>query len=253
MGTAGAARARAYLTSRMAALGLDTVPGGRQQPFGDDGGVNLIGLIRGKAPGPVILLTAHYDHLGIQGGEVYNGADDNASGTAATLAIAASLMRDRPQHSVLVVLFDGEESGLRGARAFVKAPPIPLDSILIVINLDMVSRSAAGELFAVGPGHRPQLAALVEGAACASGVKLMLGHDKGAGGSGDWTQQSDQAPFHAAGVPFIYLGVEDHPDYHQATDDVNAIDPDFYLEAARASAAVLRQADANPGTVGRTR
>lgn len=251
MGTPGAARARAYLLSRMAAIGLDTVPGGRQQAFGDEGGVNLVGQVRGTGRGPVILLTAHYDHLGVRGGQVFNGADDNASGTAAVLAIAGGLMRDRPTHSVLVVLFDGEESGLRGARAFVRVPPLPLDSVLLLINVDMVSRSVVGELFAVGPRHRPGLVPLVERAACAAEVKLMFGHDRDARGKDDWTTQSDQAPFHAAGVPFIYVGVEDHADYHRPTDDVSAIDPGFYTRATRAIAALVRQADANPAAAAR--
>jgi hypothetical protein len=249
MGTAGAARARAYLVARMQAMGLEPVGEGLQHPFGRDGGVNLMGLVPGTTPGPFILVTAHYDHLGVRGGQVYNGADDNASGTAAALAIAGGLLRNRPRHPVLIVLFDGEESGLEGARAFTKAPPFPLDSILIDINLDMVSRNASGELFAVGPRYRPGLVPLVEGAACASDVKLMFGHDKGE--PDDWMPQSDQQPFHRAGVPFIYLGVEDHEDYHQPTDDVSAIDPAFYVGATRAIAALVHQADAHPAAARR--
>ena len=97
--------------------------------------------------------------------------------------------------------------------------------------------------------YRPGLVPLVEGAACASDVKLMFGHDKGE--PDDWMPQSDQQPFHRAGVPFIYLGVEDHEDYHQPTDDVSAIDPAFYVGATRAIAALVHQADAHPAAARR--
>lgn len=244
MGTPGAVRARAFLLQRMADVGLEPLPGGFEQPFGTDGGVNLVGVIPGTKPGPAIVLTAHYDHLGTRGGTIYNGADDNASGTAAVLAIASMLVKQRPAHPVIVALFDGEEAGLLGSRAFMRHPPVPADSMLLNINLDMVSRSDAGQLFAVGPGYLPSLVGLVEAAACTADVTLMLGHDKGS--RDDWMPQSDQAPFHAAGVPFLYLGVEDHPDYHRPTDDVAAIDPGFFVRSVRAIASVVRAADAQP-------
>lgn len=251
MGTAGGARARQMLVARMAAIGLDTLPSGRLQPFtapgGHADGANVIGVVPGRsAGGRVILLTAHYDHLGVRNGAIYNGADDNASGTAALLAIGTWLRAHPPEHTVVLVAFDGEEEGLLGAAAFVASGLVPADSMLIDLNMDMVSRSERRELFAVGPARYPALRPYLARAACSAGVNLMLGHDKGASGSEDWTMQSDQGAFEARGVPFIYFGVEDHPDYHKPSDDVARIDPGFFLGAAESVAQVLVQVDANP-------
>ena len=74
----------------------------------------------------------------------------------------------------------------------------------------------------------------------------MLGHDKGWSGSEDWTMQSDQGVFHGIGIPFVYFGVEDHPDYHQPTDDVSRIDAGFFAAATRAIALFVVLVDANP-------
>src|SRR4030095_5143841 len=88
MGTTGGARARTYLEARFSAIGLDTLPSGRLERFPPPRGVtgtaaNVLGLVPGRTrPGRVILVTAHYDHLGTKNGDVYNGADEHASGTA---------------------------------------------------------------------------------------------------------------------------------------------------------------------------
>lgn len=247
-GTAGGARARAYLARRMAAMALDTLPAGRLQEVRGQGGrtgANLIGVIPGRDAGAgTIVITAHYDHLGTQGGEVYNGADDNASGTAAVLALASWFRAHAPRHRLVFVLFDGEEVGLLGARQFVESPPHPLAQVRLNLNFDMVSRSAAGEVYVVGPAHRPGLLPVVQRAACGAEVRLMLGHDKGTSGREDWTSQSDQGAFHAKDIPFLYFGVEDHSDYHRATDDVERIDPGFFVRAVRTLAVAAVVADA---------
>lgn len=251
LGTAGGARARALIARRFQALKLDTLAGGAIQSFSARGtagsGANVIGFVRGDAdPGRIILVTAHYDHLGVRGSEVYNGADDNASGTAALMAIAEWFRDHRPGHTVMFVALDGEEEGLLGAAAFVTARPVALDSILLDVNLDMVSRSVEGQLFAVGPLRYPSLRRYLPAVACSGGVAIMLGHDKGSSARDDWTMQSDQGAFQEAGVPFVYFGVEDHADYHQPTDDVERIDPAFFAAATRAIALFVEQVDAHP-------
>ena len=208
-------------------------------------GVNLVGQISGTSPdGPVFVLGAHYDHLGVREGEIYNGADDNASGTVGILAIAEQLVASRPNQTVILVLFDGEEGGLRGARAFVGSPPVPLDRIALMINLDMVGRNDAGELYAVGTYHRPGLEPLVAGVAADAPVTLLMGHDRPDLPPGDdWTNASDHGPFHQQGVPFLYFGVEDHPDYHQPTDTSDRLHPAFHAAAVETVLRVLEAAD----------
>jgi len=265
VGTPGSARARAFLVERLREIGVEPlgpgIAGGaaapetagygvsfdatRAQDTAPVQGVNLVGRIPGTGPGaPVIVLGAHYDHLGIRDGEVFNGADDNASGTAAVLAIAEQLQTARPTHTVVVALFDAEEGGLRGARAFVAAPPVPLGDVALMVNLDMVGRNEAGELYAVGTYHRPSLLPLVEGVAEGAPVTLLTGHDRPDLPPGDdWTNASDHGPFHQAGVPFLYFGVEDHPDYHQPTDTADGIQPDFHAAATETVLRVLEAAD----------
>jgi Zn-dependent M28 family amino/carboxypeptidase len=178
----------------------------------------------------VIVISAHYDHLGVRDGAVYPGADDNASGVAVILELARRCRPSTWTHDVVFAAFDAEEQGLQGAKAFVASPPIPKERIALNVNLDMVSRSAKREIYIAGAYHRPALRTVLEPVAKRSNVTVLFGHDKpGArgGAQDDWTTQSDHGAFHAAGIPFVYFGVEDHPDYHKPTDTADKIDMVF--------------------------
>src|SRR5690606_30247073 len=179
-------------------------------------------------------ITAHYDHLGTtEDGLIFNGADDNASGTAALLAIAEYFSRHKPKASMIFAALDAEEMGLQGARALVRDFPFPLEDVLVTINLDMISRSEGNEWYAARALHYPQLKSAVDRASKSSKVRLIFGHDEPGTGSDDWTTASDHAAFHEKGIPFVYFGVEDHPDYHKPSDIFHHIDQDFYYEAVR--------------------
>ena len=207
-------------------------------------GVNFVGQIKGrKNADKYIVITAHYDHDGIKNGEVYNGADDNASGTAALFAIASYFKKHQPDHSLIFAAFDAEERGLQGARHFVANLPVKKESILLNINMDMISRSDKGELYAVGTYHYPHLKPAIEAAAKKSKIKLLMGHDRPEQGRDDWTTQSDHAAFHHEKIPFIYFGVEDHKDYHRPTDDFANIQPEFYVRAVETIIDSVRQWD----------
>lgn len=232
------AKARDYVAKRMRESGIE--PERQQFKFmprrGKEelAGVNFIGRIAGRSKeksGKFIVITAHYDHVGIQNGQIYNGADDNASGTAALFAIASYFKKNRPEHSLIFVALDAEEMGLQGARHFVANLPVAKDAILLNVNMDMLSRSDKGELYAAGTHHYPQFKPALEAVQKKAPVKLLLGHDRPELGRDDWTNQSDHAAFHAAKIPFIYFGVEDHPDYHRPTDDFEKIDQEFYVKA----------------------
>ncbi len=179
-----------------------------------------------------VLVTAHYDHLGIRGGATYPGADDNASGVSALLAIAAWFASNPPAQSIVFVAFDGEEQGLQGARHFVAKPPIDLRRITAIVNMDMVGRGDKKVLFVAGTHQNPHLKAAVSDAAAGRTLTVTFGHDRpGVQPGDDWTQSSDHGPFHNAGVPFLYFGVEDHADYHKPTDTSDRIPAAFHLEA----------------------
>lgn len=250
-GTAGNIRARAYILGQFRAAGLSpfTQRFAFQFSVARPGattvmGTNLIGYQEGtKHPDRYIVLSAHYDHLGNKNGVIYNGADDNASGTAGVLAIARWLKDNPPENSVVIALFDGEEQGLLGSLDFIAHAPIPLDRIAANVNLDMVGRNAKGELWAAGATPWPVMRPLLDGLVGTAPVTLKLGHDSGKG-KNDWTQQSDQGPFHTARIPWVYFGVEDHPDYHQPGDKFAKIEPGFFVHSVRTIAEFVHRLDA---------
>lgn len=207
-------------------------------------GVNFAGWIKGKEnAGKYIVITAHYDHVGIADGKIYNGADDNASGTAALFAIASYFKKNQPDHSLIFVAFDAEEKGLLGARHFVANLPVKKESVVMNINMDMISRNDKGELYAAGTYHYSQFRPMLVKAQKAASVKLLLGHDDPKLGVDDWTFQSDHAAFHQADIPFIYFGVENHKDYHKPTDDFVNIRPEFYVKAVETIIEALKILD----------
>lgn len=247
-GTPGGARARAFLVRAAARIGLTPMRDGFSVPFaGSAGGIhgaNVVGMLRGtKHADRYIVVSAHYDHLGVRGGTIYPGADDNASGTAAVLEIARWFAAHPPQNSIIFAFFDGEEEGLLGAKAFVANPPVPLASILADVNLDMVSRNERGELYASGAARYPAMKPLLDSVAAIAPVKLLLGHDSGIGES-NWTDQSDQGAFDSKRIPFVYFGVEDHADYHKPGDTVAHIQSGFFYGSARTIAEFVRRLDA---------
>jgi len=260
VGTPGGARARAYLAARLRQAGVRALGDSLAVPFrtaarggAEVSGTNLVGVVRGtRFPDRYIVLSAHYDHVGVRNGQVYPGADDNASGTAAVLAIAAWLTAHPPSNSVIVALFDAEESGLLGARAFVASPPVPIGQLVANVNLDMVGRNEKGELYAAGGTPHPVMKPLIAASAAVAPVKLIAGHDSGATRD-NWTNQSDQGAFQAKGIPWVYFGVEDHPDYHRPTDFPDRIEPGFFFRCATTVAEFVRRLDAAADEVARAR
>jgi hypothetical protein len=253
IGTPGGQRARVYLEKRLKDLGVTPLGNELAVSFASAGrgndstrGVNLVGVIPGtKNRDRFIILTAHYDHVGVREGKVYPGADDNTSGTAAVVAIAGWLRKNPPANSVVIALFDGEEGGLRGARAFVAALPVPADAIIANVNLDMVSRNDKNEIYVAGATPNPQFKPLLDATIAASPVTLKHGHDSGTGGD-NWTNQSDQGAFAAKGIPWVYFGVEDHADYHKPTDFPDRVPQGFYYKVVQTIADFVKRLDANP-------
>jgi len=235
--TKGNLKARAYIKDRFKELGLTSQYDNYTQFFHFkaekqiENAANIISFIPGKSTEKIIVITAHYDHIGIKDGEIYNGADDNASGTAALLALAEYFSQSPPEHSMIFAALDAEEMGLQGAKALVKDFPFPLDQVVLNINMDMISRSDKNELYASGTLHNPQLKHILEEAAAGQSVKLMFGHDTPGTGHDDWTNASDHAAFHAQKIPYVYFGVEDHEDYHRPTDTFDKINQEFYFQS----------------------
>lgn len=235
-GTPGSEKARAYILSRFKEIGLAPIGATFEQPFEfakRDGtklqGINLVARIKGAKPGKAMVVSAHYDHLGVRNGEIYNGADDNASGVAGLLAVAEAFKAKPPKHDVIFAVVDAEESGLRGAKAFAAAPPVPLETIALDVNFDMLSKNPKNELYVSGASPFPFLKPILVKVATTASVTLKLGHDTDADGKqNNWTNQSDHYAFGEKGVPWVYFGVEDHPEYHKPTDDFATVPQDFF-------------------------
>jgi hypothetical protein len=194
---------------------------------------NIVAFIPGKASKKVIVVTAHYDHVGIgrpdaAGDSIYNGADDNASGIAALLVLADYFSKNRPEHGMLFAALDAEEMGLQGAKALVNDFAYPLEKILLNVNMDMLSRSDAKEVYVSGTHYYPQFKSILEQVPGVAGTTLRFGHDVPGTGAEDWTRSSDHGAFFEKKVPHLYFGVEDHVDYHRPSDSFAGIHPEFY-------------------------
>jgi len=265
----GSERACEHIVAALYRLGIAPVGPSHEIPFSwtsDDGrtryGTNVVGIIPGTArPERILVLGAHYDHLGVDGEDdggprrvasqrICNGADDNASGVAALLGVARHFARRRPESTLVLTFFDGEEDDMRGSRDFVARPPVPLERVAAFVNLDMLGRDLGNTLWAVGPHHYPQLRPPIEAVAERAPVRLRMGHDR----LGwvpllgwDWTGMSDHASFHDRGIPFVYFGVANHDDTHETSDTVEAIDEDFFLRAFRTVLDAVGELDARAG------
>ncbi|MEO8193460.1 MAG: M28 family peptidase [Gemmatimonadales bacterium] len=242
-GTPGNDSAAAYIARRYKSLRLRAPYPGYMQKFvarpaaaahtGDTAGLatqNVVAILPGSDPayaGKYIVLGAHFDHLGRSTqyaldpdakDAIRNGADDNASGTAALLQLARMLSVSRTRHSVMFVNFSGEEEGLLGSQYFVDHSPVPLDSIALMLNFDMVGRLKDQKLFVYGTGTATELPALVDSANAKSIETFRIQ------GGGDGFGSSDHSSFYAKGIPVLHFFTDSHADYHRATDDVEKID-----------------------------
>lgn len=238
--TEGSLMARKYIRERFQKLGLSSQFNDHTQYFSFKNrrdsvvynkAANIIGFVPGSESAKIIVITAHYDHLGIRNGEIYSGADDNASGTAALMSLAEYFSKNRPRYSMMFAALDGEEMGIQGAKALLADYPFPTDQIILNVNMDMISRNERNELYATGSFHNPHLLPILEQVGQGAAIELKFGHDDPSLGPDDWTFSSDHGPFHQEKIPYIYFGVEDHEDYHKPTDKFENIDQDFYYNS----------------------
>jgi hypothetical protein len=188
---------------------------------------NVVAMVAGSDPAlaqEYVVLGAHFDHLGRSsngaldpeaGNAIRNGADDNASGTAAILELARRLKAHPTRRSIIVVHFSGEELGLLGSQWFVEHPPVPLDRVDAMLNFDMVGRLRKDRLIVYGLGTATELPAFVDSANVAPKLDLVK-MDDGFG-------PSDHSSFYAKGIPVLHFFTDLHEDYHRATDDVDKV------------------------------
>jgi hypothetical protein len=194
---------------------------------------------------PWIVLGAHYDHLGHgeagntlaakeDAGKIHFGADDNASGTAAVLAVAAALAAEPRQRNVVFAFWSGEELGLIGSSAFTKGPPpLPLDQVAAYLNFDMVGRMQDNKLNVQAAGTSPAWGRIVEQANIAAGFDLQVQEDP--------YQPTDVATFNASNIPALSFFTGTHVDYHKPSDTADKIDFEDLDRIVEFAAAIVRR------------
>ncbi len=249
-GTTGALKAKDYIVSKLKNLEVKPLVDNYEQKFSfssrkqDYQGINILGLIEGTDfKDSYFVISAHYDHEGIRNGQIFNGADDDASGVSAMLAFAEYFKKNPPKHSVILAFFDAEELGLQGSRYYVENTIVPLESIKLNMNMDMVSRNDQNELYITGARDNEAFQNAIQNQKASDDFKFIMGHD-GKDGKQNWTFSSDHGSFFRKGIPFLYFGVEDHKDYHRPTDDYENIHPEFYKLAVQSILSLFLEIDA---------
>ena len=264
IGTEGEQKAADYLAEEFKKSGLEpkgTV--GYFQPFtvskptnpheeaviGTDGegvtGRNVIGFIDNKSENTIVI-GAHFDHLGMGGqsslhrgdSAIHNGADDNASGTAALVALAKILKHEKNSSNFLFIAFSGEENGLWGSNYFVKNPTIELSTVNYMINMDMVGRMNEEKTLAInGVGTSPSLLPALD-VVNADSLKLVTS-ESGIG-------PSDHTSFYLQDLPVLHFFTGQHSDYHRPSDDSDLINYDGLLLVVKYIDRLVDQLDAEP-------
>lgn len=234
-GTNGEIKARDYIISRMQEIGLT--------PKGTDGFIqaftyfekanqnkgavqahNVIGFIDNGAQKTAVI-TAHYDHLGYGGSgskykgssEIHNGADDNASGTAALLELAHIIKNNKikEHNNFLFIAFSAEEKGLLGSKYYVMNPSLNLNEINYVLNMDMLGRMEPGMALTIeGLGSSLIWESSLKEIECDAFPLTLKKRENG---------PSDHAPFYEAGIPALHFWTGKHDDYHKPSDDAEKI------------------------------
>ncbi len=264
IGTEGEQKAAEYLAEEFEKLGLQ--PKGTEGFFqsftvskpsnpheeaviGTEGegitGRNVIGFLDKKAD-KTIVIGAHFDHLGMGGqgslhrgdSAIHNGADDNASGTAALLALAEILTYEELKNNILFIAFSGEENGLWGSNYFVKNPTIDLKTVNYMINMDMVGRLNEEKSLAInGVGTSPSFVPVFDQINTDS-LKLVTS-ESGVG-------PSDHTSFYLQDLPVLHFFTGQHTDYHKPSDDADKINYEGLVKVVRYISRVVTSLDAEP-------
>jgi len=244
VGTKGNELARKYIVNHLEKHNIKPL-GSRylsaftiSSPFKLKQGNNVVGFIEGtEFPDKFLVLSAHFDHIGARGRNIYNGADDNASGTSALLDYAKRLQQAPLRHSVILLFTDGEETNLKGAKAFIAQNPSLLASIVLNINLDMIGGSKTTKKLHYVSRRLEQVLSAEKILSLEQqnyAIVFKKGFRQSINGRKKnirWELASDHGVFYRQKIPFIYYGVGLHRNYHQSTDTYQNINHRFFMSA----------------------
>lgn len=263
----GLESAAAYLASEHRRFGLEPagengtyyqrypfVPRGASAAEEESFPPNIVAVLPGSDPDlgdEFVVLSAHFDHVGIgrpvNGDSIYNGADDNGSGTSALLEIAEALadLPENPRRSIVFLHVSGEEHGLLGSRWYSDHPTVPAQQIVANINVDMIGRNAADSIVVIGMNYST-LGSLVERVGARHPeLGLTISDDL-------WPEErffyrSDHFNFARIGIPSVFVFAGVHEDYHRPSDHVEKIDPDKAARVTRLIFHTVREIADDPG------
>ncbi len=233
LNTKSGLKAANYIADYFKQIGIKTVGGSYLHPFNTRQyqtmltGNNVVGIIEGSDPElkkEYIVLGAHFDHISfeIENGEkiIYNGADDNASGTAAIIEIGRALVqyKDKFKRSIILTAFDGEESGLIGSGKFIEQKIVPVENIKLMMSIDMIGRFTKSNSLIVGA-----MGSLIGGEQLL--FEIAKKHDIKIKKTGKKvSNRTDSKPFGDAGIPALYVSTGIIGPYHKPEDDPETID-----------------------------
>lgn len=202
---------------------------------------NVAALLPGSDPtlkDSYVVVTAHFDHVGVgqpdeTGDSIFNGADDDASGTAAVLEIAEALasLPEAPGRSVLFLAVSGEEKGLLGSMAFAESPTVPIEQVVANVNMDMIGRNAPDTVIGIGQEYSSLEGVLqrITAEHPELGLNVILDPEP----EKMFFFRSDQLAFIKQGIPAVFFTTDDHEDYHKVSDEAHKIDADKAARIAR--------------------
>ncbi|MDX9946494.1 MAG: M20/M25/M40 family metallo-hydrolase [Bacteroidales bacterium] len=196
---------------------------------------NVIGIIEGKDPSQIIVAGAHYDHMGMWNGYVWNGADDNGSGTVGIMTIAKAVMETgvKPEKTIIIALWAAEEEGLLGSRHFVANLPFPASDIRLNLNFDMISRYVSekeyNKAYMIYTDAYPVFKTMTEKHLKSYGIDLDVEYQPSADPPGG----SDHRSFVDAGIPIMRFKPGHREEYHTPEDDISTVDWDIMQKIVR--------------------
>jgi len=213
---------------------------------------NIWAYIEGsEKPDEVIVVSAHYDHIGVKNGEVYNGADDDGSGTVALLEIAQAFAQAKkeghgPKRSILFLHVTGEEHGLLGSSFYSQNPLFPLANTIADVNIDMIGRhdefhnDSSNYTYIIGSDYLSSDLYTICEAANTNYTKLFLDYKyNDRTDSNRFYYRSDHYNFAKNGIPSVFLFTGVHADYHKATDEVDKIEFDALSKRTQLAFAIV--------------
>jgi hypothetical protein len=198
---------------------------------------NVIGIIEGKNPDQVIVLGAHYDHMGMGNGYIWNGADDNASGTVGVMTLARAIMAtgEKPEKTIIIALWTAEEEGLLGSRYFVQNPTVPLKNIKLNVNFDMISRyiseNEPNKVTMTYTNAFPGFKDITQTCLQKYGINLTIDYQPSADPPGG----SDHRSFVEAGLPVLRFKPGHREEYHKPDDETGTVNWDIMEKIVKLS------------------